>query len=337
MLLGIRLRWKLACVVAVMSAFFALSGFAFALVRHIGIEQTRHVTVACVETRPTLWQTFRQGGRAVCVGKPLRHRGLARRVAVVRAPSHLPSYPPTPAGSIERAEVAPRVPADPGGLTPPADNTSPDTSITSGPPATTAATTAKFAFSSSESGSTFECKRDGGAWQTCISPKGYSSLAAGAHVLLVRATDAAGNVDPTPASWNWTVEGSTPPVDNTPPQTSIASGPSGTTTSTTASFVLASNESGSSFECKLDEDEWSTCGTKTTYTELEIGSDPGARLTMRTQPRHPQLGNRRTAGTSAHHSAGRMLHHREQHQRGADGGLRRRGRGRGLPRRWLLR
>ena len=79
----------------------------------------------------------------------------------------------------------------------------------SGPP--TDGASASFAFSSSEPGSTFECQLDSSAWTpSCSSPKSYSSLAGqGPHTFDVRATDAANNTDPTPASSSFTVAGDT--------------------------------------------------------------------------------------------------------------------------------
>ena len=61
-----------------------------------------------------------------------------------------------------------------------------------------------MAFSASESGATFECRLDGGAWAACTSPKTYTGLALAQHTVDVRATDAAGNVDGSPASASWT-------------------------------------------------------------------------------------------------------------------------------------
>jgi glucose/arabinose dehydrogenase len=88
---------------------------------------------------------------------------------------------------------------------PPADTDPPDTTISSGPSGTVSSTSASFAFTSNESGSVFACRLDGGTWGACSSPKAYSALAAGAHTFEVRATDAAGNSDSTPASRTWTI------------------------------------------------------------------------------------------------------------------------------------
>jgi hypothetical protein len=45
----------------------------------------------------------------------------------------------------------------------------------------------------------FRCRLDLGRWQPCRSPKTYASLERGSHRVFVRAIDAAGNADPTPA------------------------------------------------------------------------------------------------------------------------------------------
>jgi RNA polymerase sigma factor (sigma-70 family) len=82
------------------------------------------------------------------------------------------------------------------------DNAAPNTNITSGPPPVTEASSATFAFGS-EPAATFECRLDGGAWASCSSPTTYTGLGLGAHSFAVRAVDAAGNRDPTPATWYW--------------------------------------------------------------------------------------------------------------------------------------
>jgi hypothetical protein len=93
------------------------------------------------------------------------------------------------------------------------DTTPPDTSLTGGPgeSTSTTATDATFAFASSEAGSTFECRLDGGSWGACSSPRSYTSILPGTHVFGVRAVDVAGNVDATPATRSWTVVPGAPP------------------------------------------------------------------------------------------------------------------------------
>jgi len=86
-----------------------------------------------------------------------------------------------------------------------ADTTPPDTQITDGPKSKTKKKTATFEFTSTEPGSTFECKLDDGQFQPCTSPHDVKAKK-GKHTFEVRARDAAGNVDPTPAEQSWTVK-----------------------------------------------------------------------------------------------------------------------------------
>jgi DNA-binding phage protein len=97
---------------------------------------------------------------------------------------------------------------------PPLDITPPETTIDSGPSGTVSSTSASFGFSSSEAGSTFECSLDGNTFASCTSPRSYSGLSDGSHTFSVRATDAAGNTDATPATRSWTVN-TTAPVPQT--------------------------------------------------------------------------------------------------------------------------
>ena len=83
----------------------------------------------------------------------------------------------------------------------------PNTSLGSGGPSGIVTTgSASFTFTSSEAGSTFQCRLDAGAWGACASPKAYSGLGEGSHNFYVRARDAAGNLDLTPAQRTWTVD-----------------------------------------------------------------------------------------------------------------------------------
>lgn len=60
--------------------------------------------------------------------------------------------------------------------------------------------------------------------------------------------------------------------DTLAPDTSITSGPSGTTTSSSASFSFSASEAGSSFECKLDSGAWVACSSPTSLMGLSDGS-----------------------------------------------------------------
>jgi len=155
---------------------------------------------------------------------------------------------------------------------PPTDITAPETTIDSGPSGSISVADATFAFSASETGATFECRLDGAAYSACTSPAGYSNLSDGSHTFDVRATDAAGNTDATPASSTFIVGVPPPPQDTTPPDTTIDSGPSGTVDSTSASFAFSSTESGSNFECSLDGATLASCGSPNSYANLSDGS-----------------------------------------------------------------
>lgn len=88
------------------------------------------------------------------------------------------------------------------GSTPPtsvADTNPPETTISKGAPNKTDKTSVQFKFRSDEAGSTFECKLDRKPFKSCFSPKKVKRLTAGKHKFKVRAKDAAGNVDPSPA------------------------------------------------------------------------------------------------------------------------------------------
>lgn len=89
--------------------------------------------------------------------------------------------------------------------TPPVDSTAPETTITKKPKKRTKKRKAKFAFSSNEAGSTFECQLDKKAYKPCSSPYKHR-VKRGKHRFRVRAIDAAGNVDPTPAKRSWKVK-----------------------------------------------------------------------------------------------------------------------------------
>jgi hypothetical protein len=91
------------------------------------------------------------------------------------------------------------------------DNTAPDTSIDSKTPSATPtnSTSISFTFSGTDIDSgvrSFECDLDGGGFTACTSPKSYTGLTEGARNFQVRAINYLGMIDPSPASYAWTVD-----------------------------------------------------------------------------------------------------------------------------------
>ncbi|MEZ5100164.1 MAG: Ig-like domain-containing protein [Thermoleophilia bacterium] len=145
------------------------------------------------------------------------------------------------------------------------DTTPPDTTITLGPDATTGDPTPTFQFSSSEAGATFACSLDGTPFAACTSPLTVSTaLADGPHAFEVRATDQAGNADPSPASSSFT-------VDTSVPETTIQTGPTGPTGDATPTFTFTSPDASASFECKVDAAAFAACSSPFTAATLADG------------------------------------------------------------------
>jgi len=86
------------------------------------------------------------------------------------------------------------------------DITPPETFLDSYPPNPSNSTTADFTFHCTGGPCAFECNLDSGGWSFCSAPKSYSGLLAGSHDFQVRATDAAGNLEPSPASYDWRIK-----------------------------------------------------------------------------------------------------------------------------------
>ena len=128
-------------------------------------------------------------------------------------PSAVAGLPSTLRSKLDQATSSPSVPATPS--TKPSqkdsasssaaakDLTPPNTSVSRRFPA---GDSAVFSFSASESAS-YACSLDGSTYSSCGSPTSYSDLDPGWHTFSVRAEDAAGNVDPTPATVRWHASG----------------------------------------------------------------------------------------------------------------------------------
>jgi hypothetical protein len=81
----------------------------------------------------------------------------------------------------------------------------PDTAITKGPKKKTTKRRPKFKFTSTQAGSTFQCKLDKGPFAPCTSPFVPPKLSLGKHVLKVKAIGPTGVADPSVAIRKFTV------------------------------------------------------------------------------------------------------------------------------------
>src|SRR5206468_3499560 len=119
---------------------------------------------------------------------------------------------------------------------------------------------------------------DNTSYTTCTSPVQFTSanISDGTHTFNVLAEDNSTNRDPSPASFNWT-------VDTVPPDTSIASATDGhnsviTTGSNTSSnsvkFTFSANDTGGvgvdHIECSLDNASYTTCTSPVQFTSANI-------------------------------------------------------------------
>jgi hypothetical protein len=95
------------------------------------------------------------------------------------------------------------------------DGLPPETTLNLTPNSTTSSLVASFGFSGTDNYAsvTFQCSVDGGIYGACTSPFNTSTLSLGPHMFAVRAVDAVGNIDPTPAIYSWTIESGLPPTD----------------------------------------------------------------------------------------------------------------------------
>ncbi|WP_266204808.1 Ig-like domain-containing protein [Pontibacter kalidii] len=92
----------------------------------------------------------------------------------------------------------------------PTDTVAPETTIAAKPKELSNAGTARFEFSSNESGVTYQVSINGAGFTNAATPYTTNALADGEHTIRVRAIDAAGNIDATPASYTWTIDTKAP-------------------------------------------------------------------------------------------------------------------------------
>lgn len=148
------------------------------------------------------------------------------------------------------------------------DATAPDTGIGDVPPSLTSSTGNVFSLSGSDAGTGvdgFQCAIDGSGFGSCDSPWSLIGLSDGPHTVQARAVDAVGNVDPTPASYTWT-------IDSTAPDTFIYVGPPGPSSDPNPTFLFTGSDGATSYECSLDGDPFATCTSPQSLAGLADGT-----------------------------------------------------------------
>jgi hypothetical protein len=138
---------------------------------------------------------------------------------------------------------------------PPApDTVAPLVSLDEAPESPTTERSASFAFSADEEVRTFECRLDGGPFQSCVSPHNVPGpLAFGEHRFAVRAVDFAGNTGEA-ARHRWRV------VRGEGPQATIIEAPDPLTNETLAEFTIEA-PGAIRLECRLDDTLLKSCPT----------------------------------------------------------------------------
>ncbi|MFI2458176.1 Ig-like domain repeat protein [Streptomyces sp. NPDC019539] len=89
------------------------------------------------------------------------------------------------------------------------DRTAPSPPVLTTPPPATSGPSVSVEFTTGDQSATLDCRMDGGAWVSCVSPHRYESLASGSHTFEVRAIDRAGNTSAV-TSRMWTVDADIP-------------------------------------------------------------------------------------------------------------------------------
>ena len=150
----------------------------------------------------------------------------------------------------------------------------PHTTITANPPATSGPSVS-FSFTGTDVGTGvagFQSSLDGAPYAPATSPQTFSALAPGPHTFSVYAIDNAGNVNPTPASYSWTVSGSA--TLTAPPQSFVRA--PGLTLKIAIAAVLAACSAPSGGTLALDSIGTSAQGATLTLTAAYILYQPAS-------------------------------------------------------------
>ena len=155
------------------------------------------------------------------------------------------------------------------------DTTPPDTSLSTTPADPTNSTSASFIFTGADNltpaaSLTFQCSLDNAPFTACASPQPYNGLSNSSHTFQVRAVDAFGNADPSPASFTWLVS-TTPPTTSLPPNTTPPNTSSPSVSFTFTGSGATPSTSNLTFQCSLDNAPFTACTSPKTYSGLSAG------------------------------------------------------------------
>jgi sugar lactone lactonase YvrE len=145
---------------------------------------------------PTFSNCVADFGASGCADPPTDSMNTSFAVAATADGKNVYSVAPS-SDAVNSFAVEPTPPVIP--PPDPTDTTPPETTIEKGPKKKSTKRKAKFSFSSSEPGSTFECALDKKSFAPCSSPTKVKKLKPKKHKFQVRAIDAAGNPDLTAA------------------------------------------------------------------------------------------------------------------------------------------
>ena len=143
--------------------------------------------------------------------------------------------------------------------------------LSDAPNGTTSTTSATLTFSG-DSDSAFTCSIDGGEYSTCISPLSLTDLADGNHSVSIKSRDAAGNLSAA-TSASWTVDTSAPS------EPTLSEGPTGFTTSASATLTFSGDED-ATLTCSIDDGEYENCSSPLSLHDLRDG-DHSVRIKSR--------------------------------------------------------
>jgi hypothetical protein len=205
------------------------------------------------------FQCALDGAAFVACTSPRTVAGLSagQHTFAVRVRDAVGNFDPTPATRVWTVDLTP-----------------PNTTITGGPIGVVPSASASFTFTSNEQGVRFECRVDTTPFAACASPHNLMSLAQGPHGFQVRAIDAAGHMDATPATRTWT-------VDTIAPDVTITSGPGeGETSGPRVAFTFTSSDG--VVTCSLDSAAFTACASPLELSlpagshELRVRASDGA-------------------------------------------------------------